>query len=46
MQEFQDRVKVGVLVGSLASALVGAIVLRFAPFEQTPEVLAHRKGRG
>jgi Na+/H+ antiporter NhaA len=39
----QDAVKLGVLTGSLASALVGAVVLRFAPFQQTPEVRAHQK---
>jgi NhaA family Na+:H+ antiporter len=39
----QDAVKFGVLTGSLASALVGAVVLRFAPFQQTPEVLAHQR---
>jgi NhaA family Na+:H+ antiporter len=29
----QDAVKVGVLAGSLASAVLGALVLRFAPSE-------------
>ena len=42
-QALQDAVKVGVLAGSLVSALVGALVLRFAPLEETPEVLAHRR---
>jgi NhaA family Na+:H+ antiporter len=42
-QAMQDAVKLGVLTGSLASALVGAVVLRFAPFQQTPEVRAHQK---
>ena len=33
-QELQDAVKVGVLAGSIASAFVGALVLRFAPTDQ------------
>jgi NhaA family Na+:H+ antiporter len=39
----QDLIKIGVLSGSALSALVGGIVLRFAPFERTPEVLAHKR---
>jgi NhaA family Na+:H+ antiporter len=31
----QDAVKIGVLMGSVASALVGALVLRFAPAAET-----------
>ena len=32
--ELQDAVKIGVLAGSTLSALVGALVLRFAPSER------------
>jgi NhaA family Na+:H+ antiporter len=42
-QGLQSAVKLGVLTGSVASALAGAVVLRFAPFQQTREVLAHQR---
>jgi len=37
--EYQDATKIGVLVGSLASALVGALVLLAAPRSQTAPAL-------
>ena len=36
--ELQDAVKIGVLSGSVLSAVVGAIVLAFAPSERPPKV--------
>ncbi len=39
--ELQDDTKLGVLVGSLASACAGALVLRFAPRLKGPAALPH-----
>jgi NhaA family Na+:H+ antiporter len=40
--ELQDAVKLGVLSGSVCSALVGALVLAFAPCERPQRVVAPR----